>query len=254
VVIAPRIEQSYRVRFDECSADGNLRSSGYLRYVHDLAWLHSEQAGLGRDWYAARRLTWLIRALELDVVGEAAYGSTLAVSTEVLGFRRAWARRRSEVTEGEGQRVLATALIDWILLDQGGRPTRIPAEILEAFDARARGGFTPLRTGLTDTPPHAPARQFTPRWSELDPMGHVNNAAHLDYVDEQLADAGRSVSTGRHPRRYRIEYAAPVEHGLDLTAYGWADDLAWCYRLCDAAGRDLVRARVETDPATWVGG
>ena len=100
-MVERRIERPYRVRFDEAGPDGELRASGYLRFAQDLAWIHSESAGFGRDWYAERGLTWLVRAIELDVLYGVPYGSELDVSTEVIGFRRVWARRRSEFRSEE---------------------------------------------------------------------------------------------------------------------------------------------------------
>ena len=101
---ALRIERTYRVRFDEAGADGHLRSSGFLRYAQDLAWIHSESAGFGRDWYSSRGLTWLVRSVELEIVGSVEYGAELTVSTQVIGFRRVWARRRSEFHESGNER------------------------------------------------------------------------------------------------------------------------------------------------------
>ena len=86
MTFARRLEHDYRVRFDEAGPDGLLRASGYLRFAQDLAWLHSESGGFGREWYSERGLTWLVRAIELDIVGEVDYGARLTVSTEVIGF------------------------------------------------------------------------------------------------------------------------------------------------------------------------
>ena len=77
--IEPRLELPYRVRFDEAGPDGLLRASGYLRWAQDMAWRHSEAAGLDRDWYAEQGLTWLIRAAELDIVDRLAYLSLIHI-------------------------------------------------------------------------------------------------------------------------------------------------------------------------------
>lgn len=248
-----RIEKRYRIRFDESGPNGSLRSSAFLRYAHDVAWVHSEKAGFDRKWYGERGLTWLIRALELDLVDGVRYGEELDVSTEVLGFRRAWARRRSEFNRQGEERTLAIAAIDWILLNARGALARVPGEILDVFGKDATAAFTPLRIEVDPTPGDAACREFEVRSSDLDPMGHVNNAAYLDYIDEQLALASSSM-LHTFPRRYRVEFTASAEPGTSLVGRGWEDDLAWCYRLETADGRELVRARVETDPGTWVGG
>src|SRR4029079_2038825 len=61
-------ETAYRVRFDEAGPDGTLRTSGLMRFAQAVAWLHSTALGFGREWYAERRLTWLVRAAELEVL------------------------------------------------------------------------------------------------------------------------------------------------------------------------------------------
>lgn len=248
----PRLELPYRVRFDEAGADGQLRASGFLRYAQDLAWQHSESAGFGRDWYSGRGLTWLIRAVELDILAEVPYGSRLAVSTEVVGFRRVWARRRNEFRLAGAERALASAITDWVLLNARGRPTSVPADILTVF-ATSPGTFTPLRIDLPPAAADATTLELSPRVGEIDPLGHINNAAYLDYLDGHLAAAGERGETRRRPRRYRAEFIAAADPATAVRGTAWRDELAWCYQLSDD-GRELFRARLETDPAGWVGG
>jgi acyl-ACP thioesterase len=252
-VVPPRLERVYRVRFDEAGPDGNLRSSGFLRFAQDLAWIHSESAGFGRDWYGGRGLTWLVHAIELDILADVPYGSEIVVSTEVTGFRRFWARRRSEFRAPAEERLTAVAVTDWVLLNARGFPTRVPAEIVEAFTAPP-GNFAPLRVDLPAAPPTASARDFLVRRSELDPMAHVNNAAYLDYLDEQFLGDDRTRHGPPLPRRYAAEFLASAEPQRNLTGQGWREDRSWSYRLTDDGGRELFRARLEADPASWVGG
>ena len=141
-----RIERTYRVRFDEAGPDGNLRSGGYLRFAQDLAWIHSESAGFGRDWYGERGLFWLVRGVELEILDAIEFGSELVVSTQVIGFRRVIARRKSEIRRVGSERIVAEAFTDWVLLNDAGRPVRPPDEIPEAFGTIS--DFTPLRVNV----------------------------------------------------------------------------------------------------------
>jgi acyl-ACP thioesterase len=172
----------------------------------------------------------------------------------VLGFRRVWARRRGEFTRRGTERHVASAVIDWVLLNERGSPIRVPAAIVNLFGEEARDAFTPLRVDLPPTPTDAGTCEFGIHRGELDPLGHVNNAAYLDYMDAHLVSVGRSAEVSRLPRRYRVEFVAPTEPGMLLVGRGWDDEQAWCYRLETSDGREMVRARLETDPRLWVGG
>ena len=121
----------YRVRFDEAGPDGLLRTSGLLRYAQDVAWIHSVARGFDRSWYRERDLNWVVRAVDLEVLGAISLGVTLDATTRVVGHRRVWARRMGEFRLGD--ELLARVRTDWLLLDGSNRPTRLPAEFAGAF-------------------------------------------------------------------------------------------------------------------------
>jgi acyl-ACP thioesterase len=243
-----RVEVAVRVRFDEAGPDGKLRCSALLRYVQDVAWIHSEGAGFGRDWYGARQLMWLVRSIVLDVEDAVEYGAALTITTEVLGFRRVWARRRSDIFRagdggGRGARV-ATVLIDWVLLGANGAPSRVPPEILGAFPVELPS-FEPTRVPVAaDADGFRHALAVRPR--DLDPMAHVNNAVYLDYLEEGVELAGGADLLRHLPRRYRLEYILPAEPGAKLVGSVGRIESGWSYRLSDEAGRQLFRGLVES--------
>jgi acyl-ACP thioesterase len=243
VTVALRLERPYRVRFDEAGPDGNLRASGFLRFAQDLAWIHSESAGFGRDWYGARGLTWLARAIELDVLDAVTYGAELDVSTELVGFHRVWARRLSEFKPRGQDGLAGRSVTDWVLINAAGRPVRPPPEVLNGFFPQP-SDFSPMRPADQAAPADTAVHESTVRRSEIDPLAHLNNAAYLDYLDEHYLDvAGHAALPAR--RRYEIEFLAPAAAGTKVSALGWSDGADWCYRL-DADGRELFRARLKT--------
>jgi acyl-CoA thioesterase FadM len=237
----------YRVRFDEAGPDGLLRTSVALRYAQDLAWYHSAQRGFDRAWYAARGLAWLVRAAEVAIVGEARVGDELVGTTRVLGWRRVWARRQTDLVDATGA-LVASARIDWVLLDARGGPVRIPPDF---GDFGAPEATFPLgRVTLGEPPPGADRGRFAVRPQELDPMDHVNNAAYADWLEERVIAAGRDAglrAVRAIPRTVRLEYARAAEPGAAMSAVTWADGdgSGWSCRVADAHERDVLRARLE---------
>ena len=233
----------YRVRFDECGPEGLIRTSVLLRYTQDLAGVHSAARGFDRLWYAERGIVWLVRAAEVAVVAPIAVGAELVGTTVVVGFRRVWARRRTEFRDADDT-LVSWVHIDWVLLDERGAPTRIPTEF-DAVFAAPPATFGLARVDLGHVPPQLASSTFTVRPQELDPMDHVNNAVYADWLDEAVLTAGGNAAVRAVPRLVRLDYARAAEPAATLVADVWPDHDAWVCRVAEADGADLLRARLE---------
>lgn len=232
----------YRVRFDEAGPDGRLRTAGLLRYAQDVAWRHSEAIGFDRAWYDEQGFAWVVRAVDLVVTAAIPMGRIVRAETAVIGHRRAWARRRGEFRLLDGTSA-ATIQTDWVLIDGRGRIVRIPPVFGLSFP-NPEVGFELTRVALPEAPPEADRLEVHVRPSDLDPMGHVNNAVYLDWLDEALAAAGGGDDMTRLPRRVRLEYAASAEADDLLEARTWPDGHGgWWHGLSRPAdGTELIRA------------
>jgi acyl-ACP thioesterase len=234
----------FRARFDEAGPDGRLRTSVLLRWAQDLAWFHSARRGFDRDWYRERGLAWLARAAEVALDGSVLVGDELTGTTRVVGWRRVWARRRTEFVDPAGA-LVAWTHVDWVLLDARGAPTRIPVDFQPVFGA-PDAAFPLARVPLADPPPEARTAQFAVRPQELDPMDHVNNAVYADWLDELVIAAGGLADVRAIPRLARLEYARAAEAGATVDAVTWSDqDGGWSCRIADVTGSELLRARLE---------
>lgn len=231
----------HRIRFDECDAEGRLRSGGYLRLIQDVAWRHSELLGFGRDWYRTNRLAWLVRHADLSILGEARSGDTMGVTTRVTGWRRVWARRESEaIVEGD---VVARATIDWVLIDAAGRPSRVPPGIAERF-TEGIPTFQPTRLEVPGPPADARRHDWLVSIRDLDPMAHVNNATYLDVLDEALASVSGDLTGHRPPVRYEVGFLRPALPRSHVTIAHWRDGDRTCAVCIDHEGTNLVCARI----------
>jgi acyl-ACP thioesterase len=237
----------YRVRFDEAAPDGLLRTSVLLRYAQDLAWFHSASRGFDRGWYAERGLTWLVRAAEIDVLQPIRVGSDLVGTTRVVGSRRVWARRRTDLRTSDGV-IAADIRIDWLLLDRRGSPTRIPPEFGPIFGMHQQP-VELARVDLPGAPDDARTTTIAVRPQELDPMDHVNNAVYADWVEEQVLSGAGAADVRAIPRRLRLEYARAAAAGATVSATTWREPGGpWACRIVEADGADVLRARLSSGP------
>jgi acyl-ACP thioesterase len=237
-----RCSSPYRVRFDEAAPDGRVRTSVLLRWAQDLAWFHSSYHGFTREWYRERGLTWLARAAEVTVLGDMRVGDDIVGTTQVVGWRRVWARRRTDFVDTRGSTVAWTN-VDWVLLDGRGAPTRVPKDFDGIFWA-PDATFPLGRVALDDPPADRAAATVAVRPQELDPMDHVNNAVYADWVDEQIIRAGGIDAVRSIPRTVRLEYARAVDAGATVVADAWRDATGWSCRISEG-GVDSLRARLE---------
>ena len=234
----------YRIRFDESGPDGRIRTSALLRYAQDVAWRHSEALGFDRSWYVERGRWWVVRAVDLEIVGPIAMGTTLRVATAVAGHRRIWARRLAEARLGE--RLAARIVTDWVILDDNGRLVRIPPDFGLSFtNPELHGEILRVPLPADGELGHASEIRFGVRPHDLDPMGHVNNAIYLDWVEEGLL--ATSADVANLPRRSRLEYLASAAPGDEVVVTTWRDGSRWAARVARGTGDELLRARGTLD-------
>ena len=228
----------FRVRFDEATPTGSLRTSVLLRYAADLAAFHSDVRGFGRAWYQERGLAWLVRGVELDVVARVGYGKELIGTTEAVAARKVIARRRTEFRATSGE-LAAILTVDWALTSADGAPTRIPPIFATVFTMPEQT-FAPIR--VRSLPPEGAsthALELDVRPQELDPMGHVNNAVYADWADQAIRAAGSAAGLAALdavPRRWRLEYLGAAGPEARVRAIAWPSGDGWSCRIVDARG------------------
>jgi acyl-CoA thioesterase FadM len=233
----------FRVRFDEATPSGGIRTSTLLRYASDLAAVHSERRGFDRAWYREHGLAWLVRGVDLHVLRPIGHGDALIGTTQALAARKVLARRRTEFRDASGE-LAALILVDWAMTSEAGAPTRIPPAFDAAFEM-PDSTFSPVRVRAT-TPAGAPVHHLAlqVRPQELDPMDHVNNAVYLDWAEEAMRAADgpddgaaapddsaaarddRPSTLNAVPRHWELEYVRAAAPGDRAVATTWSDGAA----------------------------
>jgi acyl-ACP thioesterase len=198
-----RFETTRRVRLADADRAGRLRLDALARLLQDVGNDDFADAGLdpGSPWVARRTV---VEAAD----GWPRLGDRLQLTTWCGGLGGRWGERRTSVRSERGRVEVASL---WVFLGEDGRrPTKLPDWFLHTYGAAALGRTVTARLRLPAVADGADARPWAVRSTDLDVLGHVNNAATWQAVEDEAERRGIV------PVRAELEYGGALEPGEDV--------------------------------------
>lgn len=176
--------QAFQVRISEAAEDGRLSLHAVVGWLQEAATANAAVLGVGLDWTSGHGLAWVLARLSVRMRRYPAIGARVDIATWPSGLESRRAHRDFVLREGDGRDgVIGLATSAWTLIDvDRKRPMMI---------AEATGGkitiLTPRALEFESTNVPAPEeteqrRAVLPRPSDLDLLGHVNNARLAAWV------------------------------------------------------------------------
>lgn len=206
MVDAPGIGRSFsmtdRVRLNDSSPHGHLRLDALVRYSQTLSNDDTNDSGLEED------LAWIARSTVVDVVRPASVDESLTLTTFCGGLGRTWAERRVSVRSDAGPSYEVATL--WVSIEPTElRPRRLSEQFLEIYGPSAQGRKVSAKQRISRPSEELVAAgerlAWTPRWSDFDRFGHMNNLVYWSAIQHAL---GAPVGGGT---RLLIEHGAGVQ-------------------------------------------
>ncbi len=206
MIDAPGIGRSFstedRVRLNDSSPDGHLRLDALVRYSQTLSNDDTNDSGLEED------LAWIARSTVIDVLTPAAVDEPLTLATFCGGLGRTWAERRVSVGSEAGPNYEVATL--WISIEpEALRPRRLSEQFLEIYSPSSQGRKVSAKQRISRPTDELIATgerlQWTPRWTDFDRFGHMNNLVYWSAVQHAL---GTGIQAGT---RLLIEHGAGVQ-------------------------------------------
>jgi acyl-ACP thioesterase len=197
--VSRRFTSRRRISLSDTDATGRLRLDAIARYLQDVAsedWL---DAGFDHDSHV-----WVVRRTELELLEPFRPEDAIELQTWCSGVAGSSAARRYSLTGAGGGRVEAESI--WIHLDHDLRPKRLDERFLETYGTSAAGRRAPTRFTLPP-PPCATGAPWAFRATDVDRLGHVNNAAYWVPLEERWA------ARLRGGVKATVEYRKPVDLG-----------------------------------------
>lgn len=214
---------SLTVRTGDVDPQRRLRLDSVARYLQDIATDDLEAAGhAGSDPY------WIVRRTVIDVVEPISWPATVHLQRWCSGLSTRWANMRVRLTAthqtnplnpGERPEGLVETEAFWINVNPQGVPTRISEGGARTLAATTDIHRLRWHAMTAARPPEASGegvpedRPHILRSTDFDPLQHVNNAAYLAAVEDELLLHPDLV---QHPHRAVIEYFRPVVAGSTM--------------------------------------
>lgn len=194
---------AYKIRLSDTDEHGRVRLDAVARFLQDAAIDDVEET----DWGAPDHL-WVLRSVRIDVVRPFLDDAVVEIHTWASSLSSLAAGRRwSLAGDAEGSIEVDST---WIHLDKDARPARIGTGF-EDYARATQGRVTSTRLTLEPPALERPRVVWSLRTTDVDRMGHVNNAAYWAAVEHRLAD--RRQPHLRMPCRARLDYRHPVDLG-----------------------------------------
>jgi acyl-ACP thioesterase len=193
-----------RIRLSDRDPTGRLRLDSVARYLQDVATDDVSETG----WGAPRHL-WVVRSLRIEVLVPPRRDDRVELATWSSGAAALAAGRRMSLIGDRGGRVELDSV--WIHLGADAKPERIGDFGPYAETAGTRVVSTRLE--LSEPSADVVRRRWPLRSTDLDTLGHVNNAAYWHAVEECLLRSGLDLT---RTHRARLDHRHPLDCGDDV--------------------------------------
>ncbi|MGC4933973.1 acyl-[acyl-carrier-protein] thioesterase [Gordonia sp. DT30] len=220
---ARHFEAGYRIRTGDVDQQMRVRLDAVARYLQDVANDNIDATDFGdTDPF------WIVRRTVIDVIRPFSWPAAITAQRWCGALSTRWTNMRVRLTaEHETNRFnpqpRPAGLIEteafWINVNDLGMPSRLSDEAFEMLSSMTdvhRLRWKPMNPETAPAPEllDLPDREHVLRSTDFDPFKHLNNAAYLEAIEDELIDHPDLIDG---PHRTVIEYLRPIVPGTPLT-------------------------------------
>ncbi len=220
--------RTFRVRWSETNANGQVGMASYLRYLIETAWDWGAAGQLSVDDVKALGQTWVIRETQVNLIRPLYYNDLFEFTIWLLEWRRVRGTRAFELKLQGGGEVVAQGLQQVAVLDsQTMRPTSPPEHVLEYYRLDNPRVLAQKRFPRVPPPPKAAfVMERRVEGQDLDQLDIVDNTVYAAYAEEAAARALATVEWS--PADLKAQGLAAVSRGIHIRYQSpalWGDRL-----------------------------
>jgi YbgC/YbaW family acyl-CoA thioester hydrolase len=264
--------RTFRVRWSEINAAGQVHLSEYFRYVIETAWDWGATIGLSIRESEELGLAWVLHEAEIHLYRPLHANDTFELTIWLVDWRRVRGTRCFEIVLKDSGELVAQGTQEVVSLDlKSMRPVATPDTIIDSIRLEDPRVFPHQKIPKFQLRPEvAFVMQKKVEWRDLDSQEHVNNANYVAFAEDAVAQA--LAAMGWPPASFQaqswivsnpmvhIQYQSPASWGETLEVVAYLVELkpaggVWYIQIERAADREPVaRCLVEWSLANRING
>lgn len=202
-----RFSSTRKVRLGDVTPKGRLRLDAIARYLQDIA----TDDSLDGDYSEPH--SWVVRRTQIWVTNFPKYLDQIELTTWCGALGSHWAERRTQIKCANLVAIETAAL--WVRVDfKTMKPVALSADLIKLLETATKGRKISSRLEIGKNLPALTSNDATTsdwpiRFSDMDAVGHLNNAAYWEVLEEFLgANSGQ-----RAPLRATVEHHDAIDPG-----------------------------------------
>lgn len=177
-------EKIFEVPYYQCDNRGDLASEYLLKYLGEMANLHSDELGLSFDYFKEKNMAWVLNRWKVNIEIFPRFKENIKIKTWTVDFNKFYAYRNFEV-KNENNKTIIFATSVWLLIDtKRKRPIRIPEDLAKKYIIKK--GIIPDFYDFKEDVDIIDRFRFDVRKSDIDYNKHVNNSNYLNWILESI--------------------------------------------------------------------
>lgn len=213
---------TFTVRAHDLDSSGSTSPSGLCRILECTRWYSITTGGIMGKYVQLG----VVRAQHLEILKQVTFGHKIEVATWVSRIGGTSFDFSSTIKSREDESIIARSSVTFVAMDGMRKPSQVNKglhELLVDEDAVA------VPRIHRDLDKDAWSETFKIRKSDLDLLGHMNQARYIDYIEDARFSCGRHKgyrinreNADKKIHRFTISYEDQGRVGDLLRIYTWA--------------------------------